>query len=49
MAPFVCSHVQLLDVVDPDFLWDSFTYQSGQTKGVVDHFEARRLHLLEII
>lgn len=34
-----CGHVQLLDVIDPDFLWDAFTYRSGQNKAIVDHFE----------
>lgn len=34
-----CSHVQLLDVIDSDGLWDNYTYHSGQTKGIVQHFE----------
>lgn len=34
-----CGHVQLLDVIDPEKLWDDYTYHSGQTKGIVDHFE----------
>lgn len=33
-----CGHVQLLDVIDSDTLWDDYTYFSGQTKGIVDHF-----------
>ena len=34
-----CGHVQCLDVIDSDVLWDDYTYHSGQTKGIVDHFE----------
>lgn len=34
-----CGHVQLLDVIDSETLWDDYTYHSGQTKGIVDHFE----------
>ena len=34
-----CGHVQMLDIVNPAFLWDNFTYQSGQNKDMVNHFE----------
>lgn len=34
-----CGHVQLLDVVDPGVLWDSYTYFSGEAKGMPEHFE----------
>lgn len=34
-----CGHVQLLDVIDPDVLWKDYTYHSGQTRGIVEHFE----------
>ena len=34
-----CGHVQMLDVVDPAFLFDNYTYQSGNTKKIVDHFD----------
>lgn len=34
-----CGHVQLLDVIDSETLWDDYTYHSGQTKGIVDHFQ----------
>ena len=34
-----CGHVQVLDVIDSDTLWDDYTYHSGQTKGIVEHFE----------
>ena len=36
-----CGHVQLLDLINPDLLWDeNFSFHSGQAKVVVDHFEA---------
>lgn len=34
-----CGHVQILDVIDSGKLWDDYTYHSGQTKGIVDHFK----------
>lgn len=34
-----CGHVQVLDVIDSETLWDDYTYHSGQTKGIVAHFE----------
>lgn len=34
-----CSHVQLLDVINSEHLWDDYTYHSGQTKGILDHFQ----------
>ncbi len=34
-----CGHVQLLDVVDPEFLFDNYTYMSGNTKPLVQHFD----------
>ena len=33
-----CNGVQTLDDIDPDFLWKDYTYFSGQTKGIIDHF-----------
>jgi len=36
-----CGHVQLTDVVDARRLFDEhYTYRSGQTRGIVDHFAA---------
>jgi SAM-dependent methyltransferase len=32
-----CGHVQHLDVIDPDNLWDSYTYASGEAKGIPEH------------
>jgi SAM-dependent methyltransferase len=34
-----CSHVQLLDVIDSKDLWSDYTYHSGQTQGIVNHFK----------
>ncbi len=35
-----CKTVQTLDDIDPNFLWKDYTYFSGQTKGIVDHFQS---------
>ena len=35
-----CGHVQLLDIVEPNFLYSDYTYSSGTSKGLVDHFES---------
>lgn len=35
-----CGHVQILDLVDSSYLFDAdYTYRSGQTKGIVEHFQ----------
>jgi SAM-dependent methyltransferase len=34
-----CGHVQHLDVIDPKDLWDSYTYYSGDAKGMPEHFQ----------
>lgn len=34
-----CGHVQLLDVVDPEFLFDNYTYESANTRPLVQHFD----------
>jgi SAM-dependent methyltransferase len=33
-----CGHVQHLDVIDASDLWDSYTYYSGEAKGMPEHF-----------
>ncbi|KAF7774133.1 hypothetical protein PCIT_a0531 [Pseudoalteromonas citrea] len=35
-----CSHVQQLDILDSDTLWQEYTYLSGQAKGMKQHFES---------
>jgi 2-polyprenyl-3-methyl-5-hydroxy-6-metoxy-1,4-benzoquinol methylase len=34
-----CGHVQQLDVVDSRSLWESYTYYSGEAKGMPEHFD----------
>lgn len=34
-----CGHVQMLEVVDPTFLFDQYTYRSGNTKRIIEHFD----------
>lgn len=34
-----CGHVQMRDVVDPAFLFDQYTYRSGNTKRIIEHFD----------
>lgn len=33
-----CFHVQLIDVVDPEYLWSDYTFRTGDNKKLVDHF-----------
>lgn len=33
-----CGHVQQLDVLDSETLWEGYTYFSGKAKGMIDHF-----------
>lgn len=42
-----CGHVQQLDVIDPHSLWDSYTYVSGEAKGMPEHFRAVSQKILE--
>ena len=34
-----CGHVQLLDIVEPQFLYSDYTYSSGNSSGLVKHFK----------
>jgi len=34
-----CSHVQLVTIVDPNFLFSDYTYYTGNSQGMVRHFE----------
>ncbi|WP_316167245.1 MULTISPECIES: class I SAM-dependent methyltransferase [unclassified Bradyrhizobium] len=34
-----CGHVQQVDIIDPKTLWDSYTYFSGDAKGMPEHFQ----------
>jgi hypothetical protein len=42
-----CGHVQHLDVIDPKVLWDSYTYYSGEAKGMPEHFAATAEKILD--
>lgn len=42
-----CGHVHILDVIDSETLWDDYTYHSGQTKGIVEHFEEVAQQVIE--
>lgn len=33
-----CSHVQLIDVVDPEYLWSDYTFRTGDNAKLVEHF-----------
>jgi len=35
-----CGHVQQVDIIDPKTLWDSYTYYSGDAKGMPEHFQS---------
>ena len=34
-----CGHVQLLDIIDPKFLYSNYTFSTGNSKGLVLHFK----------
>ncbi len=35
-----CGHVQILEMINPEILWDDdFSFHSGQSKGVIEHFD----------
>ncbi len=34
-----CSHVQIIDVINPDILWDDFTFRTGQAQIIIDHMQ----------
>ena len=33
-----CSHVQLIDVINPDFLWADFTFKTSRDSKLIKHF-----------
>ena len=43
-----CSHVQLLDVVEPDFLWSDFTFQTANNPALVEHFHDLSKRILSL-
>ncbi len=34
-----CGHVQLLDLIDPEFLWGDYSFRSGQARAIVEHLD----------
>ena len=34
-----CSHVQLLHVVNPNFLWSNFTFKTSRDEKLIEHFK----------
>ena len=42
-----CGHVQQLDVIDSENLWDSYTYYSGDAKGMPEHFEQMAVKFID--
>ena len=34
-----CGHLQLLDIIDPEYIFDNYTYSTGTSKGLVNHFK----------
>lgn len=42
-----CGHVQILDVIDSEKLWDGYTYHSGQNRVIVDHFREIASRLID--
>ena len=34
-----CGHVQLIHVVNPDFLWDNFTFKTSRNPKLINHYE----------
>lgn len=42
-----CGHVQQLDVVDSKSLWESYTYYSGEAKGMPEHFNEVAAKILD--
>ena len=34
-----CGHVQHLDIINPEILWEGYTYFSSESNGMVEHFE----------
>ncbi len=41
-----CFHVQLVDVVEPEYLWSDYTFRTGDNPALIEHFAdyATRVH-----
>lgn len=42
-----CSHVQQLDILNSNALWNDYTYESGKAKGMSEHFQDFSSSVLE--
>jgi SAM-dependent methyltransferase len=43
----VCGHVQHVDIINPDVLWDGYTYFSAESSGMVEHFNETAQFVIE--
>ena len=43
-----CKHVQLIDVIEPGFLWSDFTFETGRDPRLIQHFEKYASKVIEI-
>ena len=34
-----CYHLQISEVINPEYLWSDYTYFSSQTKAILEHFD----------
>lgn len=41
-----CTHLQNLDVVDPEILFGNYTYQTAHSSGLVEHFRKYATHVM---
>ena len=41
-----CFHVQLIHVVDPDYLWSDFTFKTGNKKVLVEHMKEEVIKMI---
>lgn len=42
-----CSHVQQLDILETEMLWQNYTYESGKAKGMKEHFNKFCRHVVD--
>ena len=42
-----CKSLQTNEVVDPKWLWSDFTYLSGQTKFIINHFKTLTIKFIK--
>lgn len=42
-----CKHIQMLDVVNPDYLWSNFTFKTSRDEKLINHFDKYAKEVLE--